>query len=367
LYYNGATYNTNFNATASLDYDSKRHAIISLFGYNSVASVSMDSLLKASTPRSDSMTISVDGSNDFFPTDHVGASNGRDMYLTWSEGKVFVGVTGFTLIDPAGKNRMYAVFDLDPDGQNGSATSPEDAGGITTFPFLADVVYMIESWNEPGWMIGNIYQWNGSQWTKTEFDGNMAAQGALAAAESGDRKLAELAAIKNEVGIGSEFESLGLLVYVAEAGSSGQVLAAFPSQNATVTGASLTHYFYADSLGSGMFPADTNDVKIRTGFSSVNDGGDGGAVVADYTLHQNYPNPFNPSTTIRFGMSKPGIASIEIFDVTGRRVGRLFHQRLDAGRHDVNFSGEGLTSGVYFYRLKIADVIVETRKMLLLK
>ncbi|MFZ5517641.1 MAG: T9SS type A sorting domain-containing protein [Candidatus Zhuqueibacterota bacterium] len=366
LFYNGATYNTNFNATASLDYDSKRHAIISLFGYNSVASVSMDSLLKASTPRSDSMTISIDGSNDFFPTDHVGASNGRDMYLTWSEGKVFVGVTGFTLIDPTGKNRMYAVFDLDPDGTNGSATSPEDAGGITAFPFLADVVYMIESWNEPGWMIGTIYKWNGSQWTKTEFDGNMAAQGALAAAAEGGRKLAELAAIKNAPGIGADVRNLGLLVYVAEASPTGQVLAAFPSRNATVTGANFTHYFYADSLGSGMFPADTSDVKIRSGSTGVDDGNDGG-VIADYALHQNYPNPFNPSTTIRFGMSKPGLAAIEIYDITGKRVRSLLHKRLNAGLHDVNFSGEGLSSGVYFYRLKIADAIVETRKMLFLK
>lgn len=367
LYYEGTTYNTNFNASASLDYDSKRHSLITVFGYNSIASMSMDSLLKASTPRPDELTISVDGRNDFFPTDFVGSSNGRDMYLTWSEGKVFIGVTGHTLIDPTEKNRMYVVFDLDPDGQSGSATPPEDAGDISALPFLADVVYMIEPWNEPGVMIGNVYKWNGSQWTTALFDGNMASQGALAAAEEGERKLAEFSAIKNEPGIGADFTNVGLLVYVAATGAAGNVLCAFPGMNPTATGANFNHYFYADSLGSGMFPADTQYVKIRSISTSVADPGKGAGMISSYQLFQNYPNPFNPATTISFDMSKSGMAAIEIFDVSGRLVESLLNKKMDAGRHEVEFSGEALTSGVYFYRLIVGDKTITSKKMILLK
>lgn len=140
LLYNGTTLINNLNATNSLAYDNKRHPLLTLFGFNSIASLSLDSLLKASTPRSESMTITIAGKNDFFPTDLVGRSNRHDMYLTWSAGKVFVGITGHTVIDATLSTRLYVAFDLDSDGGNGSIAPPQDVGGVGVLPFLADVV-----------------------------------------------------------------------------------------------------------------------------------------------------------------------------------------------------------------------------------
>lgn len=364
LLFNGNTFINNINATAVIDYDSRRHSLLTLFGYNSVASLSLDSLLKASTPRADSLTVSIDGENDFFPTDRVGTSNGRDLYLTWSDGKVFLGITGHTLIDPTETNFLYVAFDLDPAGTNGSETPPAPAAGIH-LPFRADVVYQVEPWNEADFLIGKIYKWNGNSWSATEFDGNLAAQGALAFAAEGRGKLAELSAIRNAAGIGENFTQIGIMAYVAEKSTSGAVICAFPAGNPVGQVTQFTHYFLADSLGQGMFPTDPEHVKVI--------GKPVGVAEADRThprafqLEQNYPNPFNPATTIRYRLAQSGAVRLLVYDLAGRQVGAWVNQNQVPGNYQVKIDAESLASGVYFYQLQVNQQIVATRKMILLK
>ncbi|MBU0982672.1 MAG: T9SS type A sorting domain-containing protein [candidate division Zixibacteria bacterium] len=99
--------------------------------------------------------------------------------------------------------------------------------------------------------------------------------------------------------------------------------------------------------------------------------GGGAALPGSYALHQNRPNPFNPSTTIDFALPQPSHVRVEVFNVLGRRVRTLLDGDLDVGEHMVlwdgmNDSGEGVSSGVYFYRLT-ADGFTSSKKMLLLK
>jgi hypothetical protein len=352
----------NANGSGTLDYDSRRNALICLMGWNSISSVSLEGLLKTSTPRDSVNVIDVDGVNDFFPTDHVGNSNNRDMYMTWSAGKFFIGITGETLIDPTFTNYMYVAFDLDPEGSNGSTTPPEAAGGVTKLPFRADVVYMIEPYDISDFMIGKVYQWSGTAWTSTEFDGNFASQGALAYA--GD--MAEFAAIMTETGIGDSFTGINVMAYVAETGIDGAVLSAFPDVNPVGNGAGFDYYFQIDSLAAGIFPTDTSKVKIRG--NSVNSvDGNTGLVPEKFVLKQNYPNPFNPVTEIAYAIGKRGKVEIQVFDVTGRQVRNLVNRAQNPGSYSVRFDARELGSGVYFYRLKVDGRQFQTRKMILMK
>ncbi len=84
------------------------------------------------------------------------------------------------------------------------------------------------------------------------------------------------------------------------------------------------------------------------------------------TLAANQPNPFNPSTTIHFALAEAGVVSVEIFDLTGRRVDRLLDAELTAGEHSLNWQATGLSSGLYLCRVKSRSVAV-TGRMLLLK
>lgn len=83
-------------------------------------------------------------------------------------------------------------------------------------------------------------------------------------------------------------------------------------------------------------------------------------------LYQNYPNPFNPSTTISF--SNPHLSSVilKVYDLLGKEVATLVNERLTTGLYERSFNAEGLTSGVYFYRLH-AGGFVQTKKLLLLR
>jgi hypothetical protein len=97
---------------------------------------------------------------------------------------------------------------------------------------------------------------------------------------------------------------------------------------------------------------------------------------AHVSLGQNYPNPFNPSTTIQFTIvsAQSGSASggnrqltiVKVFDVLGREVATLVNEVKEPGTYTVQFSGSGLASGLYFYRLS-AGQYVECRKMVVMK
>jgi dienelactone hydrolase len=85
-----------------------------------------------------------------------------------------------------------------------------------------------------------------------------------------------------------------------------------------------------------------------------------------FYLGQNYPNPFNPSTVISYQLPVNGNVTLKIFDVLGNEVATLVDEYKPAGSYEVEFSANGLTSGMYFYTLKAGN-FVETKKMLLLK
>jgi len=357
----------NTNASGTICYDSKRNSLIVVLGYNSVSSLSLEKLLKATTPRDDEHTVSIDGFNDFYPTDHVGQSNGRDLYLTWTAGKVFFGITGHSLLDATETNRLYVAFDLDPEGDNGSAAPPEDAGGVTLLPFKADRVIEVDSWTEADYATGKVYNWNGSSWAVlSEYEGNAAAEGVLAWGDEGEYRLSEVAAIKNDKGIGSTFDNIGMMVYLAEKSGSGQVLSAYPDKNALGNAPQFGYYFYADSLGSGIFPTDTTKIKIRKSSMTALETLDNG-VIRSHDLGMNYPNPFNPETTISYTLAENARVKIEIYDLAGRKVQTLLDKKQNAGKYTVRFDGSRSGSGVYFCKLVADNRVVGTRKMILIK
>jgi hypothetical protein len=75
------------------------------------------------------------------------------------------------------------------------------------------------------------------------------------------------------------------------------------------------------------------------------------AVKASFALLPNYPNPFNPSTQITFSLAKYGATSLRVYDLLGREVATLVDKPMSQGSHTIQFTGTGLSSGVYYVRL----------------
>jgi len=86
----------------------------------------------------------------------------------------------------------------------------------------------------------------------------------------------------------------------------------------------------------------------------------------DFVLYQNYPNPFNPLTNIGFQIADFGFVSLKVYDILGNDVATLVNQDLSPGEYVVEFSSNGLTSGVYFCKLSVGSSS-EVKKMVLMK
>jgi hypothetical protein len=91
-----------------------------------------------------------------------------------------------------------------------------------------------------------------------------------------------------------------------------------------------------------------------------------------YSLFQNYPNPFNPYTNIKFSIFENGKRKIEnvilkVCDVTGKEVAILVNEKLSMGTYEVKFDANNFSSGIYFYALIVEGIIIDTKKMIILK
>ena len=89
-------------------------------------------------------------------------------------------------------------------------------------------------------------------------------------------------------------------------------------------------------------------------------------VVKQYALYQNYPNPFNPATNIKYQIPKAGLVTIDIYNILGQKVKTLLNKYQNAGRYSIRFAAPYLSSGIYFYRLKV-NQFTNVKKMILLR
>jgi hypothetical protein len=111
---------------------------------------------------------------------------------------------------------------------------------------------------------------------------------------------------------------------------------------------------------SAVYLSKFDTLGIITGFAEPQS-----AFPAGPELRQNYPNPFNPETSIGFTLPRRSHVKLDIFDSLGRIVKNLVDEVMPPGKHEVKFTADGKSSGVYFYRLSV-DGRTANRKMILL-
>jgi hypothetical protein len=98
----------------------------------------------------------------------------------------------------------------------------------------------------------------------------------------------------------------------------------------------------------------------------------------DFELCQNHPNPFNPSTKIpftvrgsQFVVRGPIPTTLKIYNILGQKVRILVDEPKRPGSYEVIWDGKDergkdLSSGIYFYQLKLGE-FTQTKRMVLLK
>ncbi|MCH8126723.1 CHRD domain-containing protein [candidate division KSB1 bacterium] len=88
-------------------------------------------------------------------------------------------------------------------------------------------------------------------------------------------------------------------------------------------------------------------------------------IPTEYSLEQNYPNPFNPTTTINFSIKDRGHVLLKIYSMLGREVATLADKEYEAGRYSVVFDASQMSSGVYFYILRVNGITLKNKMSLL--
>ncbi len=112
--------------------------------------------------------------------------------------------------------------------------------------------------------------------------------------------------------------------------------------------------------------------EIAYGESALLDMGESSAIVksaavvvkVDAQLSTS-PNPFNPSTVISFNLVKPSLTSLEVYNVNGKLVASLVQEKLNTGKHSINWNAAGKSSGVYYFKLSVGNKVYTSRALLL--
>jgi hypothetical protein len=125
------------------------------------------------------------------------------------------------------------------------------------------------------------------------------------------------------------------------------------------------HFFVYDGLDAYSTLVNFNIRAIMTGTTSVEpENPHAGSL--EFGLMTNYPNPFNPSTRIQIRLPQRSYISLDVFDLMGRHVGRLFEGWKPPGQHEYVWNAEDQPSGIYWLWLQ-DETRTASRKMILLK
>lgn len=247
---------------------------------------------------------------------------------------------------PGSYYNWITAVDISEDGQyvvNGSLiflTSSSFDGRIK--------VYKISAGNTPVWS----YVGCGDEVQSVAFsrNGNI-----VSAASWGD-----LAHTKSDLVVFKTRNTTGIPLYTLKtSGSMFYTSVSNDGRSVFATGKAV----HARQMGSGGL---LYNIAIDTNENPVNITAENSLIPDKNYLHQNYPNPFNPSTNINFDLKDNGAISLDVYDVSGKLVRRIFGGFLSAGTYNINFNASGLGSGIYFCRMQSGD-FVQVNKLILVK
>ena len=84
------------------------------------------------------------------------------------------------------------------------------------------------------------------------------------------------------------------------------------------------------------------------------------------TTCQVYPNPFTNKTTIHYNITQEGQVNLTVYDMDGREIKTLVNGNQSPGLYNQTFDANGLSNGVYMYRLQTSSG-TQTGKLILTK
>jgi mannan endo-1,4-beta-mannosidase len=134
----------------------------------------------------------------------------------------------------------------------------------------------------------------------------------------------------------------------------------------------IWQYLHPDVIntdGYGFNLSDTAVINVLKHFvNEINSPPENPVIPLNARLYQNYPNPFNPVTTIKYDLNSDDNIVLELFSITGEKIGVLDEGFKKKGSYELTLSFQSflLASGTYIYTLRTSSGKT-SRKFILLK
>ncbi|GMU85788.1 MAG: hypothetical protein AMXMBFR48_10300 [Ignavibacteriales bacterium] len=86
-----------------------------------------------------------------------------------------------------------------------------------------------------------------------------------------------------------------------------------------------------------------------------------------FDLQQNFPNPFNSMTNINFTLQEKTLVKLILYDITGTEIKEILNEELESGYYSIQLNSEGLSSGIYFYKIITSSSFTSIKKLTIIK
>lgn len=85
-----------------------------------------------------------------------------------------------------------------------------------------------------------------------------------------------------------------------------------------------------------------------------------------FALQPCWPNPSSGRVSFGYQLPKASNVSLTVYNITGQVVKRFDQGTKPAGRHQIDWNGDQVSAGIYFYRLQAGE-FTATRKLMIVK
>ena len=119
-------------------------------------------------------------------------------------------------------------------------------------------------------------------------------------------------------------------------------------------------------LGDRLYAADFYGVSV---FDPVDDANPEDRGIADDDVSPGimlFPNPVREGATISLEIKTPAMVSVNLYDILGRKVEKLYSGFLQSGETTISWDNRGLSTGCYFVRIRGED-FAATKQITIIK
>lgn len=116
---------------------------------------------------------------------------------------------------------------------------------------------------------------------------------------------------------------------------------------------------YLPEQSDQLAPVFATEAQLLLGTTGIDD-----AISSSVNHIMVYPNPITDHASLEINLDTPSNISVDLYDLTGKKVRHILAQQLNDGNHLFNFDVSQLDGGIYFLQIKANNQGMVTKKVM---